>query len=166
MVTFSMPSSTSWAASSVTAPVVASTSHTLLIRRCSRGVRTQTLPNALATSIAQTRSMTNSYSESGISCGGPQANVGVGGQPNPIFTPARSPGNGTWGSRRDPLVACVSHLPVAAPPRLETLGASADHGGGCLVSGDVLIRGAPVPVTPHAAVGRVDREQGDAVAMG
>src|SRR6202171_4439898 len=161
MVTFSMPSSTSWAASSVTAPVVASTSHTVLTRRCSRGVRTQTLPNALATSIAQTRSMTNSYSASGISCGlgiclrfnsvalqssrhtlaagcpgasvkgteiltgvleatvrdpsrsGPgaqaherahwsQAHVGVGGQPNPIFTPAGGPGSGTWGSRHDP----------------------------------------------------------------
>jgi hypothetical protein len=161
MVTFSTPTSASWAASSLTAPVVASTSQTLLTRRRSRGVRTHTLPNALATSMAATRSITNSCSASGISSGvngscfrfnplafqssrhalaagcpgasvkgteiltgvleatvrdpsrsGPgaqaqmranwsQGNVGVGGQPNPIFTPARRPGNGTGGSNQD-----------------------------------------------------------------
>src|ERR1700740_166428 len=58
MVTFSTPISVSWAASSLTAPVVASTFQTLLTRRRSRGVRTHTLPNALATSTAHTRSMT------------------------------------------------------------------------------------------------------------
>jgi len=41
----------------------------LLTRRRSRGVRTHTLPNALATSIAATRSITNSCSASGISSG-------------------------------------------------------------------------------------------------
>src|ERR1700737_2299230 len=38
-------------------------------------------------------------------------------------------------------------------PRLMTLGASSDHGGGGLVSGDVFIWGAPVLVSPRAAVG-------------
>jgi len=53
----------------VTAPVVASTSHTLLTRRRSRGVRTHTVPDALATSMAHTRSITSSCSASGISSG-------------------------------------------------------------------------------------------------
>src|ERR1700720_4608547 len=38
-------------------------------------------------------------------------------------------------------------------PRLETLGASSDHGGGGLAPGDVFIWGAPVLVSPRAAVG-------------
>src|SRR5262245_48417310 len=45
MVIFSTPSSVSSAASSLTAPVLASTSQTLLTPR---GLRTHTLPNALA----------------------------------------------------------------------------------------------------------------------
>jgi hypothetical protein len=44
-------------------------------------------------------------------------------------------------------------------PHLVALGASADHHGGCLVSGDVLIRGAPVLPAPRAGVGRVDRRR-------
>ena len=52
-MTFSMPSSTSCSASSVTAPVRAATSHTRLNRRPDLpGSRTHTLPAALATSIA------------------------------------------------------------------------------------------------------------------
>jgi hypothetical protein len=47
-----------------------------------------------------------------------------------------------------------------------TLGASSDHGGGCLVSGDVLIWDTPMLLTPCAGVGGVDREQADAVAVG
>src|ERR1700724_490501 len=38
-------------------------------------------------------------------------------------------------------------------PRLMTLGASSDHGGGCLVSGDVFIWDAQVMASPRAAVG-------------
>ena len=58
--------------SSMTAWVVAATSHTLLTRRpavawC--GTRTHTLPDAVATSIAHTRSIISSWSASGISSG-------------------------------------------------------------------------------------------------
>ena len=51
-------------------------------------------------------------------------------------------------------------------PRLESLGASADHGGGCLVSGDVLIGGAPVRITPDTGIGGIDREQFDTGSVG
>src|SRR3989337_2679606 len=46
------------------------------------------------------------------------------------------------------------------------LGATPDHGGGCLVSGDVWVGAAPVLVTPDAAVGGIDRQQLDAGAGG
>ena len=44
-------------------------------------------------------------------------------------------------------------------PCLVALGATPDHGGGCLVSGDVCVGLAPVLIAPRAAVGGVDREQ-------
>jgi hypothetical protein len=48
-------------------------------------------------------------------------------------------------------------------PRLVALGASSDHGGGCLVPGDVLRRRAPVLVSPRAGVGGIDRIQANPV---
>lgn len=51
-------------------------------------------------------------------------------------------------------------------PCLMALGASTDHRGGCLVSGDVLIRPAPVLISPHAGVGGVDRIQVNAMSAG
>jgi hypothetical protein len=45
------------------------------------------------------------------------------------------------------------------------LGATPDHGGGCLVPGDVLVRLSPVLVSPCGGVGGVDREQADAVSV-
>src|SRR4029077_17448989 len=66
----STPSSTRSSASSVTAAVVAATSHTRLTRRPAfPGSRTHTFPDALATSTAATRSITSSCSASGISSG-------------------------------------------------------------------------------------------------
>jgi hypothetical protein len=41
------------------------------------------------------------------------------------------------------------------------LGATPDHGGCCLVSGDVFVWFAPVLLAPCAGVGRVDRKQPD-----
>jgi hypothetical protein len=74
-------------------------------------------------------------------------------------------GRGLVGSSHDAILwsrACHTF----PSPRLVALGASADHGGGCLVSGDVLIGGAPVLVSPRAAVGGVDRVQAEAVSAG
>lgn len=71
-MTFSIPTATRWSASSITARVVAATSHTRLTRRpalVSCGRRVHTMPESLATSIAQTRSITNSWSASRISSG-------------------------------------------------------------------------------------------------
>ena len=69
-VIFSTPSSTSCSPSSVMAPVRAGTSHTRLNRRpVFAGSRTHTLPAALATSTAATRSITSSCSASGITSG-------------------------------------------------------------------------------------------------
>src|SRR6202040_547738 len=62
------------------------------------------------------------------------------------------------------LWSCACH--TFPSPRPKALGASADHRGGCLVSGDVFIGGAPVLVSPRAAVGGVDREQADPTAVG
>jgi hypothetical protein len=44
------------------------------------------------------------------------------------------------------------------------LGAKPDHGGGCLVSGDVCVGFAPVLLAPGAGVGGVDRQKADAVS--
>jgi len=49
------------------AVVVAPTSQTRVIRRCLPAMRTQTLPEALATSIAPTRSRRSSPSSASIS---------------------------------------------------------------------------------------------------
>src|SRR6266487_3940741 len=51
-------------------------------------------------------------------------------------------------------------------PSLVALGATPDHGGGCLVAGDFLVRLAPVLVSPRRRVGGIDREQADAVSAG
>jgi hypothetical protein len=62
------------------------------------------------------------------------------------------------------LWSCACH--TFPSPRPQALGASADHRGGCLVSGDVFIGGAPVPVSPRAAVRGVDRVEPDPTAVG
>src|ERR1700752_2002127 len=166
-----MPNSVSWPAKSLTVPVVAATSQTVLTRRRSRGLRTHTLPDALATSMAATRSMTSSCSASGISCGtgvrfgfdlnlpflqphphsnrrvargprskgteiltgvleatvrdppgrapaprlkcgftGPKIDIDVDRRPEPIFTPARRPGNGTGGSNEMSNACPIGHF--------------------------------------------------------
>jgi hypothetical protein len=67
-----MPCSASWAASARTAPIMAGTVHTVLRRAPGRdgcGVRVQTTPAALATSIAATFSKIRSCSWSSINCG-------------------------------------------------------------------------------------------------
>ena len=71
-MTCSIPTATRWSASSVIARVVAATSHTRLTRRPAApacGRRVHTMPEAFATSIAHTRSITNSWSASRISAG-------------------------------------------------------------------------------------------------
>src|SRR5215216_53540 len=71
-VTFWIPRPASCPASSLIAPVVAGTSHTLVRRRPGRdgcATRVHTIPDALATSIAATRSQVCSCSSSSISCG-------------------------------------------------------------------------------------------------
>jgi hypothetical protein len=51
-------------------------------------------------------------------------------------------------------------------PGPKALGATPDHRGRSLVTGDVRIGEAPVRVTPHAAVGGVHREQLNAGVVG
>jgi hypothetical protein len=46
------------------------------------------------------------------------------------------------------------------------LGATPDHGGCCLVSGDVLVGLTPVLVTPGTGIGGVDGKQFDTVLAG
>ncbi len=71
-MTRSIPRPTNCSPSWMIAPVVAPTSHTLLTRLPGRegcGTRVHTMPDALATSTAATRSTTCSWSSSWISCG-------------------------------------------------------------------------------------------------
>ena len=71
-MTRSIPRPTNRSPSWMIAPVVAPTSHTLLTRLPGRegcGTRVHTMPDALATSTAATRSTTCSWSSSSISCG-------------------------------------------------------------------------------------------------
>src|SRR5947208_14397911 len=100
-------------------PEVASTAKTLLLRLPSaRGVRTHTCPKSLATSMAQTRSKTCSYSASRISSGALLV-LAINPPPQAVHADevdARGPGQGERKNLTGVLVATVRD-PSGSCPR-------------------------------------------------
>src|SRR5215207_3278260 len=102
------------------APVVAGTSHTLVTRRpCADacGTRVQTMPLALATSIAATRATSCSYSSSWISCGSCIAGPSP---PSPWARYQGCPGASVGNRKSEPRAPSTVRDPSRSRPRRQT----------------------------------------------
>src|SRR5215203_2796079 len=102
------------------APVVAGTSHTFVTRRpCADacGTRVQTMPLALATSIAATRATSCSYSSSWISCGSCIAGPSP---PSPWARYQGCPGASVGNRKSEPRAPSTVRDPSRSRPRRQT----------------------------------------------